>query len=487
MSAGKDRLEELRALKAAGRLVLKARASAPPDREGAPAGPPETEEPLDPAKAGDGAPGPFVPVATGAGPAWSWRTVYPADFVHGREDPGTWWAALERSLALLAAVAGPAGRRQPVPPGPGSLLFLDLETTGLAVAAGHRPFLAGLAWFGPAPGGGGRPALHVEQLLIPDLEPGTERGWLAALAHRVVERPWLVTFNGRGFDWPMLETRWRWNREDPPALRAHFDLLYPARRLWAAPGRRVNLRALEQRLLGFTRRGDVAGAEIPARFADFLHAASGAAGSPPAEALSILAPVLRHNRLDLLSLVGITARVGGWLAGGPARAVRWEEALAAGREWERVDGAAAVAWYERALALASGRAAVSAIARRLVPLYRRQKRWAEAVALLAALCDAHHPLAPIEPWLDLAELWLQLGDRERAAHSLAEARRLWERRRRLWRVAPATAKAGPAAGQAGGAGSSGAAAALPPGPLGRRMEQLEGRLAAGGHRQARAL
>ena len=433
---GMNRLEQLRALQAQGRLVLKAR-PAPSAGTGAGGDP-------SPARRGDGgagdAPGPTAtagtptpgtgplplePVPTRAGTAYRWRVAYPGDFRHGRLPAAAWHDELERGLDLLAALAGPAHLRQAAPPRVEDLLFLDLETTGLSSAAGHRPFLAGLAWF-EAPAGG-PVTLVCEQYLLLDLE--AEAAWLAAVARRVEEHPWLVTFNGRGFDWPMLAGRWHLLRQEPPAPRAHFDLLYPARRLWGTGGQPCNLRALERRLLGFQRDDDVPGAEIPGRFARFLR---------EGDARGLL-PVFRHNARDLLSLAGVTAALPAYLRRPPAAATTAAEALQVAREWERVDREAACAWYERALALARRRTAVAAVApaaRRLVPLYRRGRRWAEAVAVQAALCDAQHPLAPLEPWLDLAELWLRCQDTGRAAACLAAAERLWTRRRRLTPGAP---------------------------------------------------
>ncbi|PZN08854.1 MAG: hypothetical protein DIU76_01670, partial [Bacillota bacterium] len=191
--AAMSRLEELRALHAQGRLVLKARGrpeagsrgGAPPATGSAPGGSgpasctPVTASPAAgatlaagagpvpvPGGAADGtAPGgppaadgpghPFTPSPTPAGTAWCWRTVYPAAFAHGSGTPATWYRDLRRSLAVLAAVAGPVRSRQPAPAAVEQLLFLDLETTGLAVGAGHRPFLAGLAWFDAAGAGAG--------------------------------------------------------------------------------------------------------------------------------------------------------------------------------------------------------------------------------------------------------------------------------------------------------------------------------------------
>src|SRR5260370_146521 len=89
---------------------------------------------------------------------------------------------------------------------------------------GTYPFLVGLGWW---EGGG----LEVEQLFM--REYSEERSVLAALAERLAERPVLVTFNGKSFDWPLLETRYRMTRSiTPPVLRAHLDFLHPARNLW---------------------------------------------------------------------------------------------------------------------------------------------------------------------------------------------------------------------------------------------------------------
>jgi uncharacterized protein YprB with RNaseH-like and TPR domain len=84
-------------------------------------------------------------------------------------------------------------------------LFLDTETTGLMGGTGTYPFLVGLAWW---EGGG----LEVEQLFM--REYSEERSVLAALAERLAERPVLVTFNGKSFDWPLLETRVRDDTND---------------------------------------------------------------------------------------------------------------------------------------------------------------------------------------------------------------------------------------------------------------------------------
>jgi uncharacterized protein YprB with RNaseH-like and TPR domain len=83
-------------------------------------------------------------------------------------------------------------------------LFLDTETTGLAGGSGTYAFLVGIAWWGDG-------GLEIEQFFL--REYSEERAFLFALRERIAERPVLVTFNGKSFDWPLLETRYRMSRK----------------------------------------------------------------------------------------------------------------------------------------------------------------------------------------------------------------------------------------------------------------------------------
>jgi uncharacterized protein YprB with RNaseH-like and TPR domain len=170
-------------------------------------------------------------------------------------------------------------------------LFLDTETTGLAGGTGTYPFLVGLAW---REGGG----LEVEQLFM--REYSEERSLLASLAERLLERPVLVTFNGKSFDWPLLETRYRLLRTiPPPAPKAHLDFLHPARSLWRLRLGSVRLSQLEHQVLGWDRGADLASELIPKIYLDFLR---GGAADP-------LLPVFRHNQMDLRVLAGLSDRI----------------------------------------------------------------------------------------------------------------------------------------------------------------------------------
>jgi len=174
---------------------------------------------------------------------------------------------------------------------PKQWLFLDTETTGLAGGTGTYPFLVGLAWW---EGGG----LEVEQLFM--REYSEERSLLAALAERMAERPVLVTFNGKSFDWPLLETRYRMTRTIPPPLpRAHLDFLHPARNLWRLRLGSVRLSQLERHVLGWDRGADIASEQIPRIYLDFVR---GGHADP-------LVPVFQHNQMDLRGLAGLSGRI----------------------------------------------------------------------------------------------------------------------------------------------------------------------------------
>src|SRR6266550_1823638 len=121
---------------------------------------------------------------------------------------------------------------------PDKWLFLDTETTGLAGGTGTYAFLIGLAWWDAC-------GLQVEQFFMRDF--AEEHSLLHELSHRIAERPVLVTFNGKSFDWPLLENRFTMTRSIAvPKLAAHLDLLHPARALWKLRLGSVRLGELER-------------------------------------------------------------------------------------------------------------------------------------------------------------------------------------------------------------------------------------------------
>src|ERR1700692_3289617 len=186
---------------------------------------------------------------------------------------------------------------------PEKWLFLDTETTGLAGGTGTYAFLIGLAWWDAG-------GLQVEQLFMRDF--AEEHSVLCQLAARLAERPVLVTFNGKTFDWPLLENRFRMTRSiSVPSLAAHLDLLHPARALWKFRLGTVRLTDLEREvlnptLLGWCRQGDVSSKFIPQFYFDFLR------GGPPEPLLG----VARHNQMDLRGSAALFGKINALLSGG---------------------------------------------------------------------------------------------------------------------------------------------------------------------------
>jgi uncharacterized protein len=184
---------------------------------------------------------------------------------------------------------------------PTKWLFLDTETTGLSGGAGTYAFLVGLAWWDAG-------GLQAEQLLMRDF--AEEHSILHELAARLAERPVLITFNGKTFDWPLLENRFTMTRAIAiPRLAAHLDLLHPARALWKLRLGSVRLVELERevldaRRLGWYREEELISAMIPQVYFDYLR---GGAVAP-------LAAVVRHNQSDLRGLAALMAKIDALLA-----------------------------------------------------------------------------------------------------------------------------------------------------------------------------
>jgi uncharacterized protein YprB with RNaseH-like and TPR domain len=184
---------------------------------------------------------------------------------------------------------------------PEKWLFLDTETTGLSGGTGTYAFLVGVAWWDAG-------GVQTEQFVMRDFTE--EYSMLHEVAQRIAERPVLVTFNGKCFDWPLLESRFTMTRAiAKPRLAAHLDLLHPARALWKFRIGSVRLAELERRVLdparlGWDREDDVISSMIPQLYFDYLR---GGAPDP-------IAGVVRHNQMDLRGLAALFGKVNSMLA-----------------------------------------------------------------------------------------------------------------------------------------------------------------------------
>ena len=197
----------------------------------------------------------------------------------------------DNSLQNLTALTDPA-----------KWLFLDIETTGLAGGTGTYAFLVGMAWWDAG-------GIQLEQLFLRDF--AEEHSILHEVALRIAERPVLVTYNGKTFDWPLLENRFTMTRTmRVPKLFAHIDLVHPARAVWRLRLGSARLVDLERHVLdpvrlGWCREDDVASSVIPQQYFDFLR------GGP----VEPLAAILRHNQMDLRGLAALLGRLSSLLSG----------------------------------------------------------------------------------------------------------------------------------------------------------------------------
>ncbi len=214
------------------------------------------------------------------------REVYGPDFQHGHHTLQDLFLHPLQRAALLARderLAGVDLHR---------IAFVDTETTGLAGGTGTYAFLVGVGRFE-----GDQFTLYQFFMRDYDEEPAQ----LSALGELFDDLEAVVSFNGKSFDMPLLETRFIMARQQPRLSEApHLDLLPPARRFWKYRLPSCALSTLETEVLGVARtQADVPGWLIPSLYADY--ARTGDAHEMPG--------IFYHNAQDILSLVTLTARM----------------------------------------------------------------------------------------------------------------------------------------------------------------------------------
>jgi uncharacterized protein YprB with RNaseH-like and TPR domain len=328
-----------------------------------------------------------------------------------------WYATPEiympdaRSLSLLLPPTTDATDALRAAADPEQWLFLDTETTGLAGGTGTYAFMVGVAWW---EAGG----LQVEQFFMRDLEE--EHSLLLELSGRMKQRPVLVTFNGKSFDWPLLETRYRMTRSVPPfSPSLHLDLLHPARQLWRLRLGSVRLKDLEKQVLGgdgrpldWSRHDDIDSSLIPQMYFDYLRGG-------PAEPL---VGIFRHNQMDLRGLAALAGKILALLdsGNGIANAVNAEaqdpvDVLGLSRLLrKRGHSTRARELYETALRSGLPRAEERLAQRELAQLAKRELDYTRAISLWDALRQA-------SSLNKRAESLLLVEDAQKALESAIEA------------------------------------------------------------------
>ena len=239
------------------------------------------------------------------------------------------------------------------------LLFLDTETTGLSGGAGTLAFEIGLGFIDAR-------GMVIRQYVMRDY--GEEAAMLAEIASLLPRFDTLVTFNGKSFDIPLLESRMVMHRirvhlTDWP----HLDLLHACRRVYKLRLGRCSLSALEEAVLGESRTDDLPGAQVPQRYFDYLRTRE----------FALLEDVLRHNRQDVESLASLTGHLCSAFRE-PEQLAHAEDAFCVGRTLLRGGHTEEGRRCLRILGMSS----MSSQAHRVLSAsYKKSREWASSVAM----------------------------------------------------------------------------------------------------------
>jgi len=173
------------------------------------------------------------------------------------------------------------------------LLILDLETTGLSRGGGMLAFMIGIGYYE-------NDNYIVEQYFLP--EPEAEINSFDLILPHLDRKAVLVTFNGKSFDLPILESRFLHNQLwIDLRSKSHIDLLHLARRLWKKKVPSCALETLEYYILGHIRDKelDIEGSIIPQTYFQFL-----INGDP-----ELLQRIFIHNQTDVLHTAALFAMI----------------------------------------------------------------------------------------------------------------------------------------------------------------------------------
>jgi uncharacterized protein YprB with RNaseH-like and TPR domain len=348
----------------------------------------------------DGALPPGEQVETPFGVCFYIEERYPLELFHGHSSLVGLLAHDRTAAAQMASIGHDSATLETVPFDLGQALFIDTETTGLGSGAGVLAFLIGAGYFQDD-------AFVLRQYFLRD--PAEETATLHHVADWSESFGGLVSFNGRGFDVPLLRTRFVLSRLRPAILDApHLDLLSPSRRIWRGRFESCALSTLERQVLGVQRgQDDIMSWLIPDLYRQYLR------GGDNGE----MRQVLYHNAVDILSMVVLAERLCRLFAlpldedvdpRERAAMARWFEALGLFGRAEETYRAALDGW----LPLDAQHLCLS----RLAALLKRRDRRAEAVPLWVQWAmqdegevEAHVELAKFYEWheieLDKALAW----------------------------------------------------------------------------------
>ena len=242
-------------------------------------------------------------------------------------------------------------------------IFLDTETSGLAGGTGTYAFEVGLGRFT-------EDGFKLAQFFM--RHPGEEPALLAGLTEFMHGMKAVVTYNGKSFDIPLLNTRYTMMGMTSPFEGIdHFDLLPLARRLWRLRLESRTLGNVESHILGVSRGSEeVPGYEIPAMYFEFLktHDARPMAG------------IFYHNAIDILSLAGLFSHSAYLLDDPLSKNIQYhEDVVSLARLFESLgDIPQAEALYQKALKLELEKSLYWDTLSRLSFIQKRREDWTSA-------------------------------------------------------------------------------------------------------------
>lgn len=259
-----------------------------------------------------------------------------------------------------AAIIIPPSGPSPQELDPYKALFLDIETTGLSGGTGTWVFLIGLGWFT-------KNQFILRQYFL--RRPLEERAILSHFARTATDFQTFVTFNGKMFDLPLIQSRQTlagFPRVSPPV---HLDLLQSARLFWKKRLQSRSLRSIEETILGLKRYDDIPGFEIPAVYFDYLRRGK----------TERLKKVFKHNVLDILSMVTLAERMALLSAGQGVE--HPAEALMLGQFCLKNDRPEEGIHLLRSVASGKADSLAEEAELALSFYYKRQARWQEALEI----------------------------------------------------------------------------------------------------------
>lgn len=298
---------------------------------------------------------------TPGGPAFLVEQVYSTGYIHG--DIALGLHHPPRLIADWAGDAGIASREL------SAYVFLDTETSGLAGGTGTYTFMVGAGRYTPQ-------GFQLVQFFMRD--PIEEPALLLALEEFISPCQTLVTFNGKSFDIPLLNTRYilqGW--KTPFTGLAHIDLLHLSRRLWRDRLPSRTLANLEVHILGAQRNEEeVPGWMIPQMYFDYLRDGD----ARP------LKRVFYHNAMDVVSLAALLNHsVTITEDSGNIPAIQAPEMAAVARLYEELGQTSrAIQLYQACLTAPAPDELFSDTANRLALIYKHQGDYPAAIPIWEA-------------------------------------------------------------------------------------------------------